>query len=142
MESKVDASIIESLVTEYRQSKEFSDKVAARTDELKKELVRMVKAHGVPDDKGHLWLAAGDSQVKHERRVSRNLDRISAEEWARENGLWDSVKETIEVLSEDLLLKHFWENPDKEEELAKLYSNRETWAFKLVEKKSYDDDDE
>lgn len=139
---KVDASVVSSLVEEYRKAKEFADKVASRADELKKELTRLVKTHGKPDDKGHLWLAAGDSQVKHERRVSRNLDRVTAESWARDNGLWDQVKETIEVLSEDSLMKYFWDNPDKESVLEDLYNERETWAFKIVEKKSYDDDDE
>lgn len=139
---KVDSSVVGSLVEEYRKAKEFADKVAARADELKKELTRLVKSHGKPDDKGHLWLAAGDSQVKHERRVSRNLDRLAAERWAQENGLWDQVKEVVEVLSEDALMKYFWENPDKEKVLEDLYNERETWAFKIVEKKSYDDEDE
>lgn len=139
---KVDASVVGSLVEEYRKAKEFADKVAVRADELKKELTRLVKSHGKPDDRGHLWLSAGDSQVKHERRVSRNLDRMAAERWARDNGLWDQVKETIEVLSEDSLMKYFWDNPDKEAVLEDLYNERETWAFKIVEKKSYDDEDE
>jgi len=142
MSEKVDPEIIASVVEEYRKSKLFSDKVAARTEELKKELVRLVKTHGKPDDKGHLWLSAGDSQVKHERRVSRNLDRVAAERWAREEGIWDDVKEVVEVLSEDSLMKHFWENPEKEKVLEDLYSERETWAFKVVDKKSYDEDDE
>lgn len=142
MSEKVDPSVVASVLDEYKKSKEFSDKVAARTDELKKELVRLVKAHGKADDKGHLWLPAGDSQVKHERRVSRSLDRVAAERWAREEGIWDAVKEVVEVLSEDSLMKHFWENPDKEKVLEDLYSERETWAFKVVDKKSYDEDDE
>lgn len=139
---KVDASVVNSLVDEYRKAKEFADKTAARADELKKELTRLVKSHGKPDDKGHLWLAAGDSQVKHERRVSRSLDRVAAESWARESGLWDQMKETVEILAEDLLVKYFWDNPDKESILEDLYNERETWAFKIVEKKSYDDEDE
>lgn len=142
MSEKVDPSVVASVLDEYKKSKEFSDKVAARTDELKKELVRLVKAHGKADNKGHLWLSAGDSQVKHERRVSRSLDRVAAERWAREEGIWDDVKEVIEVLSEDSLMKHFWENPEKEKVLEDLYSERETWAFKVVDKKSYDEDDE
>lgn len=139
---KVDASVVSSLVEEYRKAKEFADKVAVRADELKKELTRLVRAHGKPDDRGHLWLAAGDNQVKHERRVSRNLDRVAAESWARNNGVWEQVKETVEILAEDLLMKYFWDNSDKEAVLEDLYTERETWAFKIVEKKSYDDEDE
>lgn len=130
------------LVNEYKNAKEFAEKLSARVDELKKELVRIVKERGRADDKGHLWLPAGDCQIKHERRVSRNLDHRAAEHWAREEGLWDEVKEVVEVLSEDALLKHFWENPNKEDILESLYTNRETWAFKIVAKKSYDDEDE
>ena len=39
-------------------------------------------------------------------------------------------------------MKYFWDNPDKESVLEDLYNERETWAFKIVEKKSYDDEDE
>lgn len=142
MSEKLDPSIVAAVLSEYKQSKLLLDKVSERTDGLKRELTRLVKAHGKADDKGHLWLSAGDSQVKHERRVSRNLDRVAAERWAREEGIWDDVKEVIEVLSEDSLMKHFWENPEKEKVLEDLYSERETWAFKVVDKKSYDEDDE
>lgn len=142
MSEDIDINSLKMLVEEYRKAKEFATKVATRADELKSELTKMVKAHGKPDDKGNLWLAAGDNQVKHERRVSRNLDRQAAERWARSHGLWDEVKEIVEVLSEDALLRHFWENPDKKDILEDLYANRETWAFKIVEKKSYDDEDE
>jgi hypothetical protein len=142
MSEKVDASIIASLVEEYRQSKELSDKVAARTDSIKKELTRLVKEYGKPDDRGHLWLSAGLTQVKHERRVSRNLDRNAAENWARREGVWDEVKETVEVLSEDLLMKYFWEHQDRQKVLDDMYVEKEVWAFKVVESKSYDDEDE
>lgn len=142
MSDKVDPSVISAVVSEYKDSKLLLDRISERTDSLKKELVRLVKAHGKPDDKGHLWLSAGDSQVKHERRVSRNLDRSEAERWARDKGIWDDVKEVVEVLSEDALMKYFWDNPEEEKTLEDLYSERETWAFKIVDKKSYDEDDE
>lgn len=137
-----DKENINLLVDEYKKAKEFAEKVTARADELKKELTRLVKELGKADDKGHLWLPAGDCQVKHERRVSKNLDRQAAERWARNNGIWDNVKEVVEVLSEDALMKYFWENPDKENALEDMYSIRESWAFKIVDRKSYDDEDE
>lgn len=133
---------IETLVSEYKKAKEFATKVTERADELKKELVKLVKESGKPDNKGHLWLDAGDNQVKHERRVSRSLDQSAAIDWAKNNGVWDEVKEVIEVLSEDALLKFFWENPDRSKELEEMYSEKESWAFKIVERKNYDDDDE
>lgn len=140
MADKVDSEIVGRLVTEYKSSREMVDKVQARVDEFKRELTRLVKSHGKPDDRGHLWLPAGDSQVKHERRVSKSFDLQSAREWAKEIGIWDEVKEVVETTSEDQILKYVWSHPEHESTLASFYTERESWAFKVVDQKSYDDE--
>ena len=135
-----DRSVLGSLVTEYKNSREFEEKIAARTAELKRELVRLVKEYGNSDDKGHKWLDAGDNQIKHERRVSKGFNSSAAQAWAKEMGILDKVTETIEVFSEDKLLAYVWDNPDLQDKLDSFYEQKETWAFKVVEGKSYDDE--
>ena len=127
------------LAAEYKESKEFGERIQKRTDELKKSLVDNVREHGVPDDKGHKWLPAGDMQLKHERRVSSGFDLAAAIEWIKEMGAWDEVKELIETTTEDRILQYAWAN-DCKDVVAKFYTERETWAFKLIEQKSYDDE--
>lgn len=131
---------IEKLVREYTDAKEFADKTAKRVNELKSVLLDYVKDYGVPDDKGHKWLPAGDMQLKHERRVGKSFDLSAAESWARELGIWDQVKEVIEVITEDAVLKYSWEHPEYHDTVADFYTERETWAFKVVNQKSYDDE--
>lgn len=137
---KPDKEYLERLIDEYNKSKEFADKANARVDELKGSLRTYVKAHGTTDDKGHVWLPAVNHQLKYEKRVSRSFDRDTAEKWAKSEGYWDSVKQIIEVLDEDALLALVWKNPELETVITKFYTEKATWAFKVVEGKSYDDE--
>jgi hypothetical protein len=52
---------------------------------------------------------------------------------------WDEVKEVIETTNEDRILQYAWANEYKDV-VAKFYTERETWAFKLVNEKSYDEE--
>ena len=131
--------LIARLAEEYKVAKEFADKTASRADELKKELVRQVSTYGKPDDRGHKWMPAGDMQLKHERRLSKSFDLASAIEWIKQMGAWDEVKEVIETTNEDRILQYAWANEYKDN-VAKFYTERETWAFKLVNEKSYDEE--
>lgn len=132
--------ILGRIAEEYKKAKEFAESTAKRADELKKELVRQVSQYGTSDDRGHKWMAAGDMQLKHERRVGKSFDLASAIDWAKENDIWDAVKEIIETTNEDLILRYSWEHPEHQATVAKFYVERETWAFKLIDQKSYDDE--
>ena len=136
---KITPSLLRKAVDAYKESKDFGERINKRTEELKKILVDNVKEHGVADDRGHKWLAAGDVQLKHERRVSTGFDLQAAIEWVNSLNAWDSVKEVVETTSEDLILKFAWEN-GYQDVVSKFYTERETWAFKLVEGKSYNDE--
>lgn len=137
---KPDVYELNRLVKEYKYAKEFSEKAVRRSDELKMSLITYVRDHGTPDDRGHKWLSAGDAQIKHERRVSKSFDTNSATDWAKSIGIWDEVKEIIETLSEDAVLKYVWEHPEHQDTLTDFYTERESWAFKVVDQKSYDDE--
>lgn len=138
--SSVEKGAVERLIQEYRAAKEFSDKTAARTDALKKELIAMVIEHGVPDDRGHKWLPGINTQVKHERRVSRSFDLDAAEEWAEKLGILDEVQETITTITENAVLSYCWDHQEHQETLSGFYTEKESWAFKVVDQKSYDDE--
>lgn len=132
------------LVREYVEAKKFADSAAKRADELKRVLRQVVMDDGKPDDRGSVWCPAGDWQLKHERRVSERFDTEAAEQWARDNGYWESLREVTvtERLNEDALMALGWENPEISPIIASFYKETETWAFKVVEQKGYDNDDE
>jgi len=137
---KIDENDLGRIVTEYVNMKNLIEKYQSRLDEIKKELSNQVDSFGDVDDKGHKWLPAGDHQLKRERRVSINLDNRIAEQWAKDKNMWEDVSEEIRVLSEDKLLGKVWANPELKTELDELYVKKESWAFKVMEGKSYGDE--
>jgi hypothetical protein len=125
-----DTAYLERLAEEYKNSKEALALIEKRTNDMKKELSSAVEKFGTPDDKGHLWLSIGELSLKREKRVSRSFDSASAEQWAKNNGYWDEVKEVIEVLSEDKILGLAWSDKSLEETIMMFYIEKESWAFK------------
>ncbi len=121
---------VQRLAEEYKKTKGVLEDIEKRANSLKKELNDIVIEHGVADDKGHLWVQVGDTKLKRERRVTRSFDTGSAKTWAEENGHWDSVKEVVEVISEDKLLNLAWTDKDLEETIQGFYIEKESWAFK------------
>jgi hypothetical protein len=131
---------LELLVKMYQEQKEFADKVFTRVNELKKELTSLIEEDGFTDERGHQWLDAGGFQLKRERRVTVSFDDQFAEEWAKSKGVWDKVKETKEFVNEDQLLAVVWDDEEMKNDLDKFYTKRETYAFKVVEGRSYDEE--
>jgi hypothetical protein len=132
--------IRERLAEEFLDAKRFADSTAKRAEELKKVLIEDTIANGHPDERGHVWCPAGKYQLKRELRVSDTFDSQAAAVWAKENGHWDDVKETIEVLNEDRLLALAWNSEEIAKIVKSFYGTKEVWAFKVVEGKSYDDE--
>jgi hypothetical protein len=134
-----DSQHLARLAEEYDKAKKFADAAQKRADALKKELSEIVDAQGVVDHSGHRWLKVGAYNLKRERRVSKSLDTKAAETWAKEEGVWDQVSRVVEVLEEDDLLTLSWERRDLADAIAKLYAEREVWAFRLLENKDEED---
>ncbi len=120
----------ERLAQEFKKSKEGIDALTKRQNEMKAELVKAIQENGYEDDKGHLWYQAGSMELKYERRVSRSLNSEAAEQWARELGIWDDLKEIVERLDEDKLLGYAWNHKEVEDTIQGFYVEKESWAFK------------
>jgi hypothetical protein len=120
----------ERLAEEYKKTKEAIEMLTKRQNDFKAELIQAIKEKGYEDDKGHLWYKAGLHELKYERRVSRTFDIASAEQWARDNELWDRLKMVVEQLDEDALLALAWEDENIADMVSGFYGEKETWAFK------------
>ena len=118
------------LAEEFKKSKEAIDNLTKRQNAMKAELIEAVKDNGFEDDKGHLWYKAGPLELKYERRVARSFNAEAAEQWARENGLWEDLKKVVEMLDEDKLLGYAWNHKEQEDTIQGFYVEKETWAFK------------
>lgn len=130
MEKEYDEQYLTKLVEDFVSQKKLLSQLETRVDKLKKELSTVVEQHGIPDDSGHIWLNVGGHELKRERRVSKSFNSTQAEEWAREQGLWNDVKEVIERLSEDKLLELAWKDKALLPTVQTFYVEKETWAFK------------
>lgn len=120
------------LADDFKKQKAFGAEIEKRLEAMKKELTAAVEKYGQPDSSGHIWLKVGDIELKRERRVSRSFDANAAEAWAKENGLWEELKQVvvIESISEDALLGYAWKNKDVSDTVQGFYVEKETWAFK------------
>ena len=125
---------LERLAEEYEKAKQFEDAARARSQELKNQLIAALKEQGAPDHRGSLWLNVGKYDLKHERRISNILDADALKEWAIDNNIWNSVSETVEVVVEDKVLVLAYERPDLAPTINGFYTEKEVWAFKLVDK--------
>ena len=129
--STYDEVYAQKLVDEFQNHKTMLEVTQKRLDGYKKELTDLLSAHGKPDDKGNLWINLPSCEIKRERRVSKTFNTAAAESWAKEKGFWDTVKEVIEVLSEDRLLGLAWNDEDLQEKIKSFYVEKETWALKV-----------
>jgi hypothetical protein len=127
---ELDVAYTKKLVEEYRKLKGLVEATQKQADQYKADLTQVLSIYGKPDEKGNLWIELGDIEVKRERRVSRSFNASAAEAWAKENGHWDTVKEVVEVLSEDKLLGLAWNNEEIQELVKTFYVEKETWALK------------
>jgi len=130
MSEQFDETYYTKMVEEFVSQKKLLSQLEARVDKIKKELSTVVEQHGLADDSGHIWLNVGGHELKRERRVSKTFNATTAEQWAKENGLWDDVKEVVERLSEDKLLAVAWNDKSLLPTIQGFYVEKETWAFK------------
>lgn len=137
---------VDRLTKEYLDRLGLLEKIQKTVGELKDMLIDVIDAEGIPDEKGHRWLTAGDFLLKRQKSggISR-LDPMLAEQWAKDRGIWDEVSVVPPAqLDEDKLVGWVFENR-KDEGLEQAFKDacyRETpvvYSFiKPVEGKQYD----
>lgn len=130
MSEQLDEEYYVGMLRDFVSQKKLLSQLESRVEKIKKELSSLVEQHGTADDSGHVWLSLGGWELKRERRVSKSFNSAQAEEWAREQGLWDDVKEVVERISEDKLLGLAWNDKTLLPTLQTFYTEKETWAFK------------
>jgi len=130
MATEYDEQYLTKLVEDFVSQKKLLSQLETRVEKMKKELSAVVDQHGTPDDSGHIWLNIGGHELKRERRVSKSFDSVSAEKWAREQGLWAEVVEVIERVSEEKVAGLAWKNKSLLPIVQTFYTEKETWAFK------------
>jgi hypothetical protein len=106
-----------------KQQKEVRERLFTQLDEL-----------GEVDDKGNVIIELpeevnGFGAVVKQRRVSRKIDELVADEIITEKGMEDQLYKTIRVVDEDALMAALYNDELTESEIDLMYPQKIVWAL-------------
>lgn len=106
-----------------KQSKEVRERLFAQLDEI-----------GEVDDKGNIIIELpeevnGFGAVVKQRRVSRKIDELVADEIITEKGMEEQLYKTIRVVDEDALMAALYNDELTEAEIDLMYPQKIVWAL-------------
>lgn len=124
---------------EYAFIKAQLEYLEKQQKELREKLFEYVEASGETDDKGNLILELpqevdGVVSVVKQKRVTRKVDEVVAEEIITAKGMEDTLYKTIRVVDEDALMAALYNDELTEDEIDQMYPQKITWALILSKK--------
>lgn len=126
-------------VREYVRIKETVDSLEKRSKELREKILAVVDVDGYEDDKGNIIYDLdrpidGVMRLEKQRRATRKLDDIKAEEIIEAKGLADKVYKMVRVLDEDAIMAAHYEGELSEEEIDEMFPVTVVWALRTPKK--------
>jgi hypothetical protein len=124
---------------EYAFIKAQLEYLEKQQKELREKLFEALDGLGEPDDKGNVVLELpqevdGYVSVIKQKRVSRKVDELVADEIIIEKSMEDTLYKTIRVVDEDALMAALYNDELTEEEIDRMYPQKITWALILSKK--------
>lgn len=121
---------------EYAFIKSQLDYLEKQQKELREKLFEFADAAGEVDDKGNIVLELpeevnGYSSVIKQKRVTRKVDELVADEIITEKGMEDTLYKTVRVVDEDALMAALYNDELTEDEIDRMYPQKITWALVL-----------
>lgn len=103
---------------------------------LREELFEVLDGEGEVDDKGNVMIQLpqevdGFNSIIKQRRVTRKVDELKAEEIISAHGLEDTLYKTVRIVDEDALMAALYEEVLTEEEVDEMYPPKIVWALVL-----------
>lgn len=107
--------------------------------ELREKLFSVLEVEGQTDDKGNIVVelpkeVEGYLSIIKQKRVSRKVDELVADEIITAKGMEDKLYKTIRVVDEDALMAALYNDELTEEEIDQMYPQKITWALILSKK--------
>lgn len=126
-------------VREYVRIKETVDSLEKRSKELREKILSVVDIDGYEDDKGNIVYELeqpidGVMRLEKQRRATRKLDDMKAEEIIEAKGLADKVYKMVRVLDEDAIMAAHYEGELTEEEIDEMFPVTVVWALRTPKK--------
>jgi hypothetical protein len=135
----LDPESLEAQAREYFKVKASMDILESRSKELRESLFGFMEQGGYEDEKGNIQLdfpapIDGFVRLEKQRRVTRKLNELVADEIIEEAGLADEVYEMKRVINEDALMAAFYEGKITEEQLDEMFPPNVVWALRTLKK--------
>ena len=119
---------------EYSFLKQQIDFLEKQQKEVRERLFSTLDEMGEVDDKGNIIIELpeevnGFGAVVKQRRVSRKIDELVADEIITEKGMEDQLYKTIRVVDEDALMAALYNDELTEAEIDLMYPQKIVWAL-------------
>lgn len=126
-------------VREFVRVKDTIDSLEKRSKELREKILAVVDVDGYEDDKGNIIYDLsqpidGVLRLEKQRRATRKLDDVKAEEIIEAKGLADKVYKMVRVLDEDAIMAAHYEGELTEEEIDEMFPVTVVWALRTPKK--------
>ena len=120
----------------YAFLKSQLDYLEKEQNALREELFEVLDGEGEVDDKGNVIIQLpqavdGFNSIIKQRRVTRKVDELKAEEIIAAHGLEDTLYKTVRMVDEDALMAALYEEVLTEEEVDEMYPPKIVWALVL-----------
>jgi hypothetical protein len=119
---------------EYSFLKQQIDFLEKQQKEVRERLFTQLDELGEVDDKGNVIIELpeevnGFGAVVKQRRVSRKIDELVADEIITEKGMEEQLYKTIRVVDEDALMAALYNDELTEAEIDLMYPQKIVWAL-------------
>jgi hypothetical protein len=119
---------------EYSFLKQQIDFLEKQQKEVRERLFTQLDELGEVDDKGNVIIELpeevnGFGAVVKQRRVSRKIDELVADEIIIEKGMEEQLYKTIRVVDEDALMAALYNDELTEAEIDLMYPQKIVWAL-------------
>jgi hypothetical protein len=134
-----DPDNFETQIREYARLKSTLEMLESRQKELRESIFARVEKDGFEDDKGNLVVELPEAiegviRVEKQRRVSRKVDELVAEEIIAEKNLEEDLYTTIRVINQDAIMAALYEGKLSEDEVDRMYPPLVTWALRTAKR--------
>lgn len=125
---------LESKAKEYAFLKKQKEYMEKQLSELRETIFATIDEAGEVDSKGNVVIEfdteiEGFGSVMKQRRVTRKINELVAEEMIAAKGLEDKLYKTVRVVDEDALMAALYSDELTEEEIDEMYPQNVVWAL-------------